>query len=121
MSTAQRPQSHVTDLGDIEEYVSKASSSWLQCRTKGHNMLDHDVKLNESDDYLVTLRCSRCHTKRHEVVNSDGLILSSFYDSHPEGYLLPKGSGRMDAEGRGIIRAARLQGFVTRKRERYGR
>lgn len=117
MATAV-PQ-HVAELGDVQEYVANANPAWLQCRTKGHNMLDHDVKLNENDDFLVILRCSRCHTKRHEVVNQQGLVLSAFYDNRPEGYLLPRGSGRMDTEGRGLVRAARLNGFLARKREKY--
>lgn len=110
---------HFADLGDVEQYVSEAKVAWLQCRSKGHNMADHDVKFVEEDNaYVVILRCSRCYTKRHETVNSEtGEVLFSKYTDHPEGYLLPKGTGRMDAQGRGIIRVARLRNTLERKRD----
>lgn len=106
-------------IGDVQEYLSTAKVAWINCRSKGHNMLDHDVKSDEETNvYLVTLRCSRCYTKRHEVVNmTTGEVLSSKYDSWPEGYLLPKGTGRMDSEARGLVRVTRLHNTVERKRD----
>lgn len=109
----------IASIGDVQEYLSTAKIAWIACRSKGHNMQDHDVKSDEENNvYLVTLRCSRCYTKRHEVVNmSTGEVLSSKYDNRPEGYLLPKGTGRMDAEARGLVRVARLHNTVERKRD----
>lgn len=108
-------------LGDVEQYVGEAKVAWLQCRSKGHNMLDHDVKLDEVDGelvFIVILRCSRCYTKRHETVdNRTGEVLFSKYTDHPDGYLLPRGTGRLDKQGRGIIRVARLRNTLERKRD----
>lgn len=117
MSSAHTPQ--FAALGDVEEYLSTAKVAWLQCRSKGHNMLDHDVKLDEeANAFIVTLRCSRCYTKRDEVVNYEtGELLSSKYHNHPDGYLLPKGTGRMDSQGRGLIRVARLRDTLHRRRD----
>ena len=107
------------DLGDVEEWQSQAKVAWIRCRSKGHNMDDHDVKLDEkANAYIVILRCTRCYTERHEVVNCDtGEVLTSKYDKHPDGYLLPKGTGRIDAQGRGLIRIARLRDTLERKRD----
>jgi hypothetical protein len=117
MSTNHTPK--FAAIGDVEEYLSGAKVAWVQCRTKGHNMADHDVKLDEeSNAYIVVLRCSRCYTKRDEVVNCDtGEVLNSSYHDHPEGYLLPKGTGRMGADARGLLRVARLRNALERKRD----
>lgn len=109
----------VADRGDVQEYLSGAKVAWVQCRTKGHNMADHDVKENMEDNaFVVIYRCTRCYTKRDEVVHSvTGEVLSSKYYNHPDGYLLPKGTGRLDAEGRGLIRVTHLRNTLTRKRD----
>jgi len=107
----------VASIGDVQDYLSTAKVAWIACRSKGHNMADHDVKTDyESNTYVVILKCSRCSTKRHEIVNMDtGEVLSSKYADHPEGYLLPKGTGRMDAQARGLVRATRLRNTAERK------
>lgn len=115
MTTQPAPQ--IADLGDVEEYVANAKGAWLQCRSKNHNMLDHDVALGENGTFIVTLRCSRCHTKRDEVIDSQGIILSARYHDHPEGYLLPRGTGRLNSEARGMIRVARLNNALAHKRD----
>lgn len=109
----------VAARGDVEEWTDQAKVAWVKCRTKGHNMANHDVKFDEeSNCFLVTYRCSSCYTKRDEVVNSTtGEVLSSKYYNHPDGYLLPKGTGRMDAEGRGLIRVTHLRNTMQRKRD----
>jgi hypothetical protein len=106
-------------ITDIEKWEEQAKVAWIQCRRKGHNMLDHDVKVDEeSNCYIVVERCSRCFTKRDEVVNRDtGAVLHSKYYNHPDGYLLPKGTGRMGADARGLIRVASLRNSHERKRD----
>lgn len=118
MSSNHTPQ--FAALGDVEEYIANAKVAWVQCRTKGHNMADHDVKEDDNDNvFVVVYRCTRCYTKRDEVVNSEtGEVLSSKYYNHPEDYLLPKGTGRLDKNGRGLIRVAHLRNSMHRKRDR---
>lgn len=117
MSSINTPQ--VAAIGDVEDYIANAKVAWIKCRTKGHNMDDHDVK-EDTDNrvFIVVNRCTRCYTKRDEVVNMDtGEVLSSRYYNHPEDYLLPKGTGRLDKEGRGLIRATHLHNVAMRKRD----
>jgi hypothetical protein len=115
MTTAQSPR--FIELGDVEEYVGTHKSAWIQCRSSKHNMLDYDARMGQGDTYVVIQRCSRCYTKRHEVLDDQGIILSAHYE-YPEGYLFPKGSGRMSTEANGVFRLARVNNFLARKRER---
>lgn len=119
MATVRKQPNQIADLGDVEEYLSRAKVAWVQCRTKGHNMADHDVKFDEDDSvFIVVFKCSRCQTKRDETVNSEtGEVLTSKYYNHPEDYLLPKGTGRLDRQGRGLIRVAHLRNTLHRKRD----
>jgi len=119
MATKRKPAPQFADIGDIQEYISKAKVAWVQCRTKGHNMTDHDVKFNEEEnEFKVILRCSRCYTKRSETVDATtGEVLSSKYHDHPEDYLLPRGTGRLGKDGRGLLRVTHFQNRVQGKRD----
>ena len=47
-------------------------------------------------------------TKRHQVLDPYGRIVSNQYD-YPEGYQMPPGQGRITGDGRGILRVASIR------------
>lgn len=101
---------HFADINVVEEFAAGLSPDVIKCRSRGHDMDDHDVTVDESGNYLVIEKCRRrnCETERHSVVDSEGIILSS-RTVYKEGYLMPKGTGRLNKEAKGVFRAFRLE------------
>lgn len=101
--------SQVASADALQEHAATHPAKWNECRERGHAMSLTWAGLSdlteEEGAYLRTLRCSRCGTKKHQVLDSEGVVLSSEYE-YPEGYTLPKGTGRVDSGGRGIFRLA---------------
>jgi len=102
------------NLDDVDDYIANTKPAWVECRSDKHNMADHDVKTNEDGCWIVIRRCRRCYTKRHETIDRQGIVLNVEFE-YPEGYCMPKGSGRVSAEGRGAFRLARIQNFHKKK------
>ena len=97
-----------TPLSADPEVVANWSSTlpdgFIQCRDMGHTWrpytAEYDIDVNA---YRRVLRCNRCKTKREQYIGLGGLILSGGY-TYPEGYQAPKGTGRIDGNGRGALR-----------------
>lgn len=92
--------------------LSGLSDDFLICRDRHHVWDDYDVKEHTRDKVLhIIQKCSVCAAERTQILSrrkdTNGFIIKSWMSHYPEGYLLPKGSGRMDQRDRGDIRMAR--------------
>lgn len=107
--------SQSASIDALEEHAAGVPSAWLICRARGHNLADHDAYMTDNEQgYVNVLDCRRCHSKRTEVLDLDGHVLSRKYE-YPEGYLLPDGTGRIDADGRGFYRISSVQAKIRAK------
>lgn len=97
------------------QYVAEASESWddemIECREGRHDFGKRTTLDEAFDDREHTFarvrRCPRCHTEQHKMwYEPTGSVVKSTLDyrNAKEGYLLPAGTGRMDAAGRDQIR-----------------
>lgn len=111
-------KSQFADVGDVQEFATTIKSGWVECRSSGHDMRAFKVELTEEGNWLRTRKCRNCTAKRHQVIDSYGLILDTTME-YPEGYLLPKGTGRLDSEGRGVFRLASIRAEYERKAARH--
>lgn len=114
-SITHKPQ--FAEVGDVQEFATTIKSAWVDCRSDGHDMRPFAVELTEAGNFLRTRKCRRCNTKRHQVIDRSGLILHTTVE-YAEGYLMPKGTGRLDSEGRGVFRLAALEAEYDRKAAR---
>lgn len=110
--------SQFAEVGDVQEFATTIKSAWVDCRSDGHDMRPFKVELTEAGNFLRTRKCRRCNTKRHQVIDRSGLILNTTVE-YTEGYLMPKGTGRLDSEGRGVFRLAALEAEYGRKGARH--
>lgn len=89
-------------LEEIQDFAAELPEKFLECRELGHLWRPWTARSNELGGYDRTLRCTRCLTKREQVITARGIVHSNKY-IHPEGYL-HKGMGRIVGDGRGLLR-----------------
>jgi len=82
-------------------------NDFLECRDFMHAWKAHTVE-RESGGFRETLRCSRCGTFKVRILNRWGYIIKSHHGPYPDGYLRPKGEGRMTKKDRAQARLQRL-------------
>jgi hypothetical protein len=112
--TVKKQASQVADIGDVQEFAATVKKqAFIECRGDGHNMGPHNVTMDENGTFLRTRRCRKCGYLRHYVV-SGGHILNA-KSEYPDGYLLPRGTGRLDADGRAVFREAAIEAEYRRK------
>jgi len=95
------------DVETVRDYAAGLSFQQLQCRDFGHNWRPHTAERRADGGFDRILVC-RCHARRHQVLDSYGRIVSSHYE-YPEGYQLPRGSGRISSDDKGILRIASIE------------
>jgi len=92
------------DPKEVAAWSEDLPDSFIMCRDMGHTWRPFRARFNpEENGYDRVLRCGRCKTERTQTISMSGLILSGGY-SYPEGYQAPKGTGRIDGNGRGALR-----------------
>jgi hypothetical protein len=109
--------SQVADIGDVQEFAARIKPSWVVCRSDGHNMRPFNVTMDENGNFLRTKRCTNCGYKRHYVISQGGHIAGAKAE-YPEDYLMPKGTGRLDSEGRAVFRQRATEAEYRRKAQR---
>jgi hypothetical protein len=112
----KKQASPIAEVGDVQEFASTIKQAWVECRSDGHSMAKHDVQMDENGTYIRTRRCRRCGYKRHYVI-SGGHILNATSE-YPDGYLMPKGTGRLDSDGRAVFREAAVEAEYRSKANR---
>ncbi len=118
-----KPQT--VDLDYVRTYVAGLKkAAWGECRENRHAFPDRArISLVDPDDDSVverTKKCRRCNVKRIETLHVNNTARTARqvavrYEDHPEGYLLEPGHGRLDGDGRDIIRYENLYNEMQRQ------
>lgn len=95
------------EVEDVVEFAEGLPDTFLECRELGHLWRPYHATFNEYGGYDRVLRCSRCYTKRVQVITRRGVVVKNSY-LHPEGYL-HVGMGRITGDARGAMRLVSLQ------------
>lgn len=94
-------------LEDIEAIASEWSDAHIECRMDRHDFRSLDAGYSPREQvYERTRRCTRCHVEEYLMVSlRSGEVLKRSLNYKPtEGYLLPKGTGRLTTGSRNTIR-----------------
>lgn len=98
----------------LQAAVEDMPDNFVYCRDFGHSWAPKSVHFDDKAKvYDQTLRCGRCKTVRHRLIDSRGRNVSANYD-YPDHYLIT-GAGRLDVDARATIRLAQLQRTVSKK------
>lgn len=100
-------------LNDVREFAESLPEKFLQCRELTHNWMPFNVGRHRDGGYERTLRCSRCKTRKIQHLTTDGMLVGTARYGHPEGYLT-EGLGRIDSNGRGMLRVVSMQRSMTK-------
>jgi hypothetical protein len=104
---AVRPATHFAETDAVRDYASGLSNQQLQCRDFGHNWRPHTAARRDDGGYDRSLVC-RCKARRIQVLDSYGRIVATHYE-YPDGYQLPKGTGRISSDDKGVLRLASIE------------
>lgn len=89
---------------DVGLWAAALTDAALLCRDVGHYWRPFTASWErESRSYHRVLRCGRCRTERHQLLDSRGHPVSGHY-VYPEGYLAPAGTGRLVGDERDTLR-----------------
>lgn len=81
-----------------EQFAHGLGSRALHCRDLGHTWRDYTVTWDKrAKCYERSLRCSSCHTIRHQLLDAGATVLSNRY-TYPKGYLASNVSGGVDRQ-----------------------
>ena len=69
----------------------KQNVKYLECRDWGHAWTA-DTVTKIATRYVVTLRCTRCKTRRSRSISKQGELLRHNVYKYPKGYLAPAGT-----------------------------
>lgn len=98
---------HLADLDAVQAYSDDMPARWVTCRELGHVWNAHTASVNRDGGFDRALKCSNCDSLKNQVLDSRGCLISTSY-TYTEGYQLPKGTGRITSDGKGIFRLAAL-------------
>jgi hypothetical protein len=104
-----RPKLRVvkTAPSNVDQILDKLSAEFLACRDWGHSWRAYTVRVDKRRrEFEETLRCERCETRKHRLLNKFAEILKTSY-TYPAGYLIP-GWGRMTKDDRSVLRLRML-------------
>ncbi len=94
----------VAEAKEVADWAGELPDSYLLCRDIGHLWRPFKARWDDDNNsYVRILRCGRCKTEREQGISAAGVVLWSQYD-YADGYQAPKGTGRLDGEGRGALR-----------------
>jgi hypothetical protein len=80
VTTVPRMDSNHADLDSVRDYAADLPAAWLQCRELGHNWGRHSARGADDGGFDRVLRCRRCPTRRHQVLDAYGRIVSNAYE-----------------------------------------
>lgn len=121
MPTRRAPK--IASLDFVHDLAASIPDEHLLCRLRGHRWEDYGrvSYSRKHKTFEEAVDCERCEANLVTIFRTDGEVLSRRIDYTPaEGYL-QKGNGRIDARGRQMLQAQRLdrrrrQAATTRKR-----
>ncbi|WP_037569927.1 hypothetical protein [Phaeacidiphilus oryzae] len=111
-----RVSTQFADTDAVRDYATGLTFQQLQCRDFGHNWRPHTAMRRDDGGFDRTLVC-KCKARRVQVLDSYGRIVATHYE-YPDGYQMPKGSGRISSDDKGILRIASIEQDVANREER---
>lgn len=85
-------------------WVGGLPSEFLLCRDIGHTWRPYRAWWDNAEKgYQRVLRCGRCRSERVQLLSAQGHPLGGHYN-YAEGYVAPKGTGRLVGEERDGLR-----------------
>jgi hypothetical protein len=112
---------HFADLGTVETAIASWSQEQILCRSNNNHWWErqtvwHDVR----QGYIYEMQgCAQgCGCTRYRYLSEYLRPLSKWTGGYPNGYLLPKGSGRMDEDGRAAVLSAAMPRRIPQVRAR---
>lgn len=95
------------DPAEVQEFARDLRSTFLHCRELQHSWRPFGARWDdEHNNYVRVVRCTRCHTRKHQRLSLSGAVLASHYE-YPDGYLHAH-LGRIVGEGRDVLRLESL-------------
>lgn len=106
---------------DVAAWARTLTDAALTCRDVGHYWRPFSASWDpESRSYYRVLRCGRCRTERHQLLDARGHPVRGHY-VYPEHYLAPAGTGRLVGGERDTLRLeaiVRVLGADDRRQRR---
>src|SRR4051794_22455641 len=113
LTTVHTMANEADEFSSFDEAIEHMPDSHLHCRDYGHSWRTHSARfLQDQRAYERTLRCTRCRTLRHQLLDSRGARISSHYEYVP--HYLVKGVGRLTGTERDALRLRALQNDMGR-------
>lgn len=104
---------HFADPDDVEQAANGWTNAVVQCRTYSHSWHPMSVT-HQPGFYTITQRCSRrCGCTRVCTMDERGYMQGTWQIRYPQGYLMDKGAGRVDFNGRARLRLVSLRSFAV--------
>lgn len=103
----------------LDTWAQSLPDAYIQCRDFGHSWRPFRAWLTGEHTYSRTLRCQRCATERAQELSVSGHTLSSHY-VYADGYTAPKGTGRLDAGDRDVLRLASTLRLIDERQPNAG-
>lgn len=101
------------ELDEVHEFAEMLPERFLYCREMGHNWRPYSAGSYKDGGFERILRCTRCRTRRVQVINNRGVIIRNKYE-YSDGYQAPKGMGQIVGEGRGVLRLESIKRIVAK-------
>jgi len=103
------------EAGVVADVAEGWTAAQVACRTNGHAWKDAAVS-HRPGVYTIRQRCSRnCGCWREGDMNERGYMVSKWRPTYPKGrdgtrspYLMPRGAGRVGADGRAVLSLQRI-------------
>jgi hypothetical protein len=106
--TPLRQRSYTADPGQVATFAQTLTEGALACRDVGHGWKSGRVK-RVGRGYHRIMICRDCGAERPEDLDGSARRVKVYAVQYPDGYLLPKGSGRVDSEGKAAMRLELLR------------
>jgi hypothetical protein len=119
---AESAEAGFAPLKMVRSLAKEMPSQYLVCRDMQHSWRPHTVKQftaaerkeNKGAYYEQVLMCISCEKERVRLLAKDCTVISD-RSTYPEGYLMPRGTGRLSREGRSALRQASILRQISGK------
>lgn len=98
-------------MGDSEKWAMTLPDEFVFCRdtSLGHDWQPVDAMFDESATmYVRVIMCARCDSTKEQHLDTSGHITRRKAPKYTEGYLRPKGTGRMTKDDNADLRLESL-------------
>ena len=90
-------------LPSLDEWLDDLPDRFVGCRELRHQWLYFRAARLEDGTYFRVLRCRNCKAEREQSLDARGRTIGVKL-IYPDGYLAPRGFGRLDADDLATLR-----------------